>query len=48
MVRYMKEFIKSWEVEGLISEDTVIPAMTEFYNGTIHDYYDVEKQVAKS
>ena len=32
------------DVTGFVSPDTVIPAMTEFYGHTIHDYYDADKQ----
>lgn len=48
MITYMKTFMTNHEVEGLVSPDTIIPAMTEFYNATIHDYYDVEKQEEKN
>lgn len=47
MVLYLKRFTTSTEVDGLVSPDTIIPAMTEFYNATIHDHYDVVNQVEK-
>jgi len=41
MVTFLREFVSAHEVTGYVKADTVIPAMTEFYGSTIHDYYDV-------
>jgi hypothetical protein len=47
MVTFLRTFVSQHEVTGYVKADTVIPAMTEFFGATIHDYYDVEAQVPK-
>jgi hypothetical protein len=45
MLKFLRAFCKNNEIEGLVIDlDKTIPDMTEFYNATLHDYYDVEKQ----
>jgi len=48
MIVFLRQFIGQGEVTGFVKPDTKIPAMTEFYGSTIHDFYDVEKQESKS
>jgi len=43
MVAWLRTFTPPEEL-GYAEADAKIPAMTEFYNHTIHDYYDVERQ----
>jgi len=45
MVNYLRTFVRG-QIDGYVQEDMVIPAMTEFYGGTIHDFYDVTEQKA--
>ncbi len=45
MVNYLRTFVRG-QVDGYVQEDMAIPAMTEFYGGTIHDFYDVTEQKA--
>lgn len=47
MVSYIRSFCNETQPEDRVSADTVIPGMTEFYNATIHRYYDVDKQEKK-
>jgi hypothetical protein len=47
MIVFLRQFIAHSEVTGFVKADTKIPAMTEFYGNTIHDYYDVDTQEAK-
>jgi len=46
LVTFLKSFM-SEDTTGFVKADAKIPAMTEFYNHTIHDYYDVEAQEPK-
>jgi hypothetical protein len=46
MVEYLRTFIPQQAAET-VDPDKVIPDMTEFYNATLHDYYDVAKQAKK-
>jgi hypothetical protein len=43
LLAWLQSFIPRTEVTGFVKPDAVIPAMTEFYNHTIHDYYDTGK-----
>jgi len=43
LLNYLRNFTKR-QIEGFVAEDTIIPNMTEFYGGTIHDFYDVVSQ----
>jgi len=47
MVVYLWAFVKETDVTGFVKADTKIPAMTEFYGNTIHDFYDADKQEPK-
>lgn len=42
LVRFLRSFIPEEQRQGFASASTVIPAMTEFYGHTIHDYYEFE------
>jgi hypothetical protein len=44
MVAWLRTFQPESEQTGFAEASQVIPAMTEFYNHTIHDYYDVEQE----
>jgi hypothetical protein len=44
MLGFLREFRKGDALTDMAGLDKVIPEMTEFYGGTIHDYYDVERQ----
>lgn len=47
LVSWLHTFIPHTEVTGYVNLEAVIPAMTEFYGHSIHDFYDVEKQELK-
>jgi len=47
MVQFLREFVEAETVTGYVKADAIIPAMTEFYGRTIHDFYDVVTQTAK-
>jgi hypothetical protein len=48
LLAFLKSFAPEPEgLSGFVKADTKIPAMTEFYGHTIHDYYDVEAQEPK-
>lgn len=47
LVTWLNTFTEHGEVTGYVKPDTVIPAMTEFYGSTIHDFYDVAAQQEK-
>jgi hypothetical protein len=48
LVTFLKSFMPKPEVSSeFVEASTKIPAMTEFYNGTIHDFYDTEAQEPK-
>lgn len=48
MVSYLNSLIERDEDSDFVKADAVIPAMTEFYNGTIHDFYDVVTQTPRN
>ncbi len=47
MVAWLRSFLPA-ENLGYVEASSVIPAMTEFYSHTIHDYYDVDRQEPKN
>jgi hypothetical protein len=47
LVTFLRTFTPQRDVDGFVKADAKIPGMTEFYNHTIHDYYDVEAQRPK-
>jgi len=47
MVRFLQEYVKQDGITGFVKADAIIPAMTEFYGRTIHDFYDVVTQTPK-
>jgi hypothetical protein len=47
LLTWLQRFIPRTEITGYVNLEAVIPAMTEFYGHSIHDFYDVEKKVAK-
>jgi hypothetical protein len=47
LVTFLRSFTPLTEETGYVKADAKIPAMTEFYNSTIHDFYDVERQEPK-
>jgi hypothetical protein len=48
LLAFLKSFAPEPEgLSGFVKADTKIPAMTEFYGNTLHDYYDVEAQEPK-
>lgn len=47
MLRFLRNFVEGSTVTGFVKADAVIPAMTEFYGRTIHDFYDVVTQTPK-
>ena len=47
MVRFLQEHVEGDTVTGFVKADAIIPAMTEFYGRTIHDFYDVVTQTPK-
>jgi hypothetical protein len=48
LIVFLNSFRKTDEQSGdFVKASDVIPAMTEFYNHTIHDYYDVERQESR-
>jgi hypothetical protein len=44
MLTWLRSFLPADEASGFVKADAKIPAMTEFYGHTIHDYYDTERQ----
>jgi len=48
MVRFLQEFIEDATVTGFVKANAIIPAMTEFYGRTLHDFYDVVTQTPKN
>jgi len=46
MVAWLRTFAPPDNL-GYVEADAKIPGLTEFYNHTIHDYYDVERQELK-
>jgi len=48
LVRFLNSFSKPEGSGEFVKADEKIPAMTEFYNHTIHDYYDVERQESRN
>ncbi len=48
MVRFLQEHVEGDTVTGFVKADAIIPAMTEFYGRTIHDFYDVVTQTPKN
>lgn len=44
LITFLRSFALQTEATGFVKAADKIPAMTEFYNHTIHDYYDVEHQ----
>jgi hypothetical protein len=46
MVKWLRSFLPTVIEEDFVDEDTIIPAMTEFNNSTLHRFYDAEKQEA--
>lgn len=46
MLDFFRSFGKEVALSGHVSIDQVIPSMTEFYNATIHDYYNVDTQTS--
>lgn len=47
LVSWLQTFTLRKEITGYVKADAVLPAMTEFYGHTIHDYYDVKIQEQK-
>jgi hypothetical protein len=48
LVTFLKSFMPEPEASAeFVEASAKIPAMTEFYNGTIHDFYDTEAQEPK-
>jgi hypothetical protein len=47
LIAFLRSFIPEAEVAGYAKASDKIPAMTEFYGHTIHDYYDVERQESR-
>lgn len=47
LVSFLKSFLPEGPSEGFVEASAKIPAMTEFYGHTIHDYYDVDAQEPK-
>jgi hypothetical protein len=47
MLRFLRNFVEGATVTGFVKADAIIPAMTEFYGRTIHDFYDVVTQTPK-
>lgn len=47
MVSWLHSLANHGEVTGYVKADSIIPAMTEFYGSTIHDFYDVARQELK-
>ena len=47
LLSWLHTFIPRTEITGYVNPETVLPAMTEFYGHSIHDYYDVENQTLK-
>lgn len=43
MLGFLRGFAR--DESDIVSDDKIIPEMTEFYGATIHDFYDTEKQV---
>jgi hypothetical protein len=49
LVTFLRSFTtEESEAAAFVKADKKIPAMTEFYGHTIHDYYDVEAQEPKN
>ena len=48
MVSWLRTFLPESEDTGFVEASKPIPAMTEFYGHTIHDYYDVERQESRN
>jgi hypothetical protein len=48
LVAWLKSFVPAADLVGYAKASDKIPAMTEFYGHTIHDYYDVERQESKN
>lgn len=44
MIRYLRSFTPQTQERGFVEASAKIPAMTEFYGSTIHDFYDVKQQ----
>lgn len=47
LLTWLQRFIPRTEITGYVNLEAVIPAMTEFYGSSIHDFYDVENQTLK-
>jgi hypothetical protein len=47
LLTWLQRFIPRTEITGYVNLEAVIPAMTEFYSHSIHDFYDVENQTLK-
>lgn len=48
LIAFLNSFREKDEEPGeFVKASDVIPAMTEFYNQTIHDFYDVERQESR-
>jgi hypothetical protein len=47
LLTWLRTFVPSTGIDGLVKANLVIPSMTEFYGATIHDYYDVDTQEPK-
>jgi hypothetical protein len=44
LVAFLRTFTPQTEKAGFVKASDKIPAMTEFYDASIHDFYDVEAQ----
>lgn len=47
LLTWLHKFIPRTEITGYVNLEAVIPAMTEFYSHSIHDFYDVENKSLK-